>query len=227
MPSITSDITEIAHLANKRSSITVEDARSLIKLVSRVFREHLKNADVSGRQITRITTKFRDAGRRSPPWQPHSNVTPGRPQDGEDGNRRSRWLFETEHKFYADEITATLVEVRYYLQALSMKDAPPLPSNAIEMAFNWLIEHPVRPNEYLDPIQLIPISLNSFIEEPRSIQSGHIVPLDRGGRHEPPNAFLVLARSNQLQGNLTVEELVELMDQIVERHRLNRSRLQN
>ena len=225
MPSIISDITAIQHLANKEYALTEEDARSLIRLVTRVFREHLKNADVPSREITRITTKFRDAGRRSPPWMPHSNVTPGRPQDGEDGNRRSRWFFEPEHKFYADEATATLVEVRYYLQALSMDDAPQLPSTGIETAFNWLIDHPVRPNEYLDPIQLIPISLNSFLKEGRSIQSGHLVPLDRGGRHEPPNAFLMLARSNQLQGNLTIAELIELMEAIVARHRTQRARL--
>jgi hypothetical protein len=67
----------------------------------------------------------------------------------------------------------------------------------------------------------VPISLNSFIAEPRSVQSGHLIPLDREGRHVPDNTFLMLARSNQLQGNLTVAELLGLMEQIVERHRHN------
>ena len=219
MRSLDSELSEIQHLASKEYSISVEDVQRLISLTTRLFRYHLINAGFDRRRITRITTKFRDAGRRSPPWMPHSNITPGRPQDGADGNRRNRWFFESNHKFYADEVAATLVEVRYYLQSFSMKDAPPLPKNTIESAFNWLIEHPIRPNEYLDPIQLISINLNSFIEDPRSIQSGHIVPLDRGGRHEPGNAFLTLQRSNQLQGNLTVEELIGLMERIVERHR--------
>jgi hypothetical protein len=55
----------------------------------------------------------------------------------------------------------------------------------------------------------------------RTIQSGHLHPLDRGGKHEPANAFLMLHRSNQLQGNLTVEELIALMDEIVKRHALH------
>ena len=200
----------------------VEDARRLITLTSGLFRTLLSNAGVERRDITKVTTKFRDAGRRSPPWQPHSNITPGRPQDGADGNRRNRWLFDPDHKFYATEVTATLVEVRYFLQSLSMSDAPRLPEDSIETAFEWLIDHPVLPGEYFDPIQLIPMSLESFIEEPISIQSGHIIPLDRGGRHEPQNAFLMLRRSNQLQGNLTVDELVDLMEEIVRRHRRRR-----
>jgi hypothetical protein len=42
--------------------------------------------------------------------------------------------------------------------------------------------------------------------------------LDRDGKHEPKNAFLMLHRSNQLQGNLTLEELVALMEEITKRH---------
>jgi hypothetical protein len=43
--------------------------------------------------------------------------------------------------------------------------------------------------------------------------------LDRGGKHEPRNAFLMLPRSNQLQGNMTVDELLALMARILERHK--------
>ncbi len=163
-------------------------------------------------------TKFRDAGRRSPPWRPTSSRVPGRPQDGADGNRRNRWLFKPAHKFYADEITATLVEVRYYLQLLSMNNAPPLPEDSVQESFMWLVDHKVEPSTYLDPIQLIGIDLHEFLEDLRFVQSGHLVPLDRGGKHEPPNSFLMLARSNQLQGNLTLEELLNLMEQILVKH---------
>jgi hypothetical protein len=161
---------------------------------------------------------MRDAGRRSPPWKPTSSRVPGRPQDGSDGNRIKRWLLATENKFYAGEIAATLVEVKYYLQLFSMNEAPPLPANTIQNCFNWLIEHEVVPGNYLDPIQLLPISLREAIEDARTIVSGHIHPLDRGGKHEPMNAFLMLNRSNQLQGNLTVKELIDLMTEIVRRH---------
>jgi hypothetical protein len=56
------------------------------------------------------------------------------------------------------------------------------------------------------------------------ITSGHLVPLDReGGRHVPSNTFLIFGRSNQLQGNMRLEELLTLAAQLVERHKANGS----
>lgn len=214
------DLTQIIEIARKEAQITQKEAKKLIQLISRVFRTLLLRSGCNARQIRRLTTKFRDAGRRSAPWRPTSKKVPGRPQDGEDGNRISRWLLPQGHKFHADEITATLAEIKYYLQALSMDRAPALPPDSIQMCFYpWLIEHPVGPGRYLDPIQLIPIDIHKVVDDARVIQSGHLIPLDRGGRHEPRNVFLMLARSNQLQGNLTVDELIELMDEIVKKHR--------
>lgn len=212
-------LTRISVLAQKGSSITVEEVRELMTLITRVFREHLISNNFNERQITRLTTKLRDAGRRSPPWKPTSSRVPGRPQDGSDGNRISRWLMKPDNKFYADEITATLVEIKYYLQLFSMQDAPPLPENTLSDSFNWLIDHEVKPNSYVDPIQKIPISLKEVLDDARIIQSGHLHPLDRGGKHEPSNTFLMLKGSNNLQGNLTLEELLTLMAAILERHK--------
>lgn len=212
-------IREIHAIAEKRYDVSLEEVRTLISLVGSVFRNSLLEIGFPARQITRLTTKFRDAGRRSAPWRPTSSRIPGRPQDGSDGNRISRWLLPGDHKFYADEKTATLAEIKYYLQALSMKNAPSVSSYAIQESFTpWLIEHPVGPDLYLDPIQLISIDLADVINDARLIQSGHLIPLDRGGKHEPCNVFLMLARSNQLQGNMTVDELVQLMEVIVLRH---------
>lgn len=214
------NLKQIFEITGKQEKITKEDARKLIRLISKIFRMVLLQGGHNARQITRLTTKFRDAGRRSAPWRPTSKRVPGRPQDGEDGNRINRWLLPVIHKFYAEEITATLSEIKYYLQALSMDGAPNLSSNSIQNCFfPWLIEHPVEPGRYLDPIQLIPINLHEVVNDARIIQSGHLIPLDRGGKHEPRNVFLMLARSNQLQGNLTVDKLIELMDEIVKRHR--------
>lgn len=209
----------VLDLASSGPPSEVEIARSLIKLINKLFREQMGLAGHDSKQITKLTTKFRDAGRRSPPWKPTSSRVPGRPQDGSDGNRINRWLLDPQHKFYADEITATLVEVKYYLQALSMEGAPDFEKGTIQAAFGWLIEHSVLPGAYFDPIQLVPIQLQPVIENARIIQSGHLFPLDRGGKHVPGNAFLMLARSNQIQGNLTLDELVDLMETIVGRHR--------
>lgn len=212
-------LARLASLAGNKNDLSVADVRQMIKDITHVFVQALLLQDKDARQITRVTTKLRDAGRRSPPWTPASSIVPGRPQHGADGNRRLRWLFEKTHKFYANELDATLVEIKYYLQLLSMENAPALPVGTIQDCFDWLIEHPVRPGNYLDPIQLLHIDLNDVLASARHVQSGHLRPLDRGGRHEPRNAFLMLARSNQLQGNLTVDELLELMERIVERHK--------
>lgn len=214
----TTAMDRIMTIAKKGPKVSVEDVRILIRDITKITKDTLVANGFPVRDVTRLTTKLRDAGRRSPPWTPHSARVPGRPQDGADGNRRLRWLFDGDHKFYSDEITATLVEVKYYLQVLSMVNAPVLPPGTIQDQFAWLVKHPVVPGAYMDPIQLVPIDLKEILKDLRGIHSGHLVPLDRGGKHEPKNTFLVLARSNQLQGNLTLDELIVLMNQIVEKH---------
>ncbi len=209
---------KLKELAKLEYSLDVNQAREMITLISNYTRDHLLSSGIDPRAVRAILTKFRDAGRRSPPWRPASSRVPGRPQDGADGNRRLRWLFDNTHKFYADEITATLTEVRYFLQLLSMINAPVLPENSIQDSFTWLTGHRILPGAYLDPIQLVSIDLNVIASDLRQIQSGHLVPLDRGGKHEPKNAFLLLSRSNQLQGNLKLDELLDVMKSIYSRH---------
>ena len=212
-------IEKIKNWSSLENSISVEEVRLFMREITGFTRDHLRQVGCPEKGINAIITKLRDAARRSPPWRPTSSRVPGRPQDGADGNRQLRWLFRPDHKFYADEVTATLVEIRYYLQILSMKNAPPLPEGAFQEDFIWLTGHKIEPGIYKDPIQLIDIDLQEVLENPRLCQSGHLIPLDRGGRHEPSNAFLILARSNQLQGNMTLDELLHLMDEILERHR--------
>lgn len=212
------NIKKVLNLSKNEYSITSIDAQKLIKSIKKVFDE-IMCIKYPERDVRRLTTKFRDAGRRSAPWKPTSSRVPGRPQDGSDGNRINRWLLPEDHKFYADEKTACLVEVRYYLMALSFLNSPEIKNQEFTKGFLWLLPHEILPGNYLDPIQLIPINMDEVITDARQIQSGHIFPLDRGGKHEPKNTFLMLARSNQLQGNLSVEELLDLMEQIVNRHK--------
>ena len=211
-------IARLEALALLGQQISVAQSKELLTSLSRMFVVTMAASGHSSRDITRLTTKFRDAGRRSAPWKPTSSRVPGRPQDGEDGNRINRWLLPVDHKFYADQRTATLVEAKYFLQAFSMTGAPRLPVDALQTGFNWLVGHPVVPGVYRDPIQLIEIQLHEVVADARLIQSGHLIPLDRGGRHQPDNAFLMLGRSNQLQGNMTLDELIALMRYIVSKH---------
>jgi len=209
---------ELVTLSRKEYQITQEEVRKFIKITNALFRKLMIDAGHNKRQITKLTTKFRDAGRRSAPWRPTSSRVPGRPQDGADGNRINRWLLPPDHKFYADEITATLVEIKFYFQALSMQNAPEIPNNELKDSIVWLLGHRAEPGIYLDPIQLIPIDLNQVVWDASLIQSGHLKPLDREGRHEPKNSFLMIKGSNSLQGNQTLDELLELIRQILNRH---------
>lgn len=211
----------ISELAPLGYSITTENSSLLLKAVSDLFSLIADREGYSEREIRAMKQKFKDAGRRSAPWKPTSSLIPGRPQNGSDGNRINRWLLPEDHKFYADQKTATLVEVKYFLQLLSMKNAPNLPSKIVYL-FDWLTHHPIIPNMYKDPIQLIEIDFDVVMHNSSLLQSGHLYPLDRGGTHHPENTFLMLSASNQLQGNLTLDELINLMSDIVSKHSSNK-----
>ena len=209
----------IASLGQKGSRISKEDVRRIIEVLPTQFKRHLTENGVDPKKATALSTKFRDAGRRSAPYSAFSKKVPGRPQDGADGNRINRWLLPKEHKYYAEEMTATLVEVKYFLQTLSMLNAPEVKNSQFQNSFDWLIGHPVKPGEYLDPITLLIVDFEEFLANPRQITSGHLFPLDRGGKHEPSNTFLMTRESNMLQGNNTLPELLEMIEGISKRHK--------
>lgn len=208
-------------LAKQKYKISTKNVKLLYQAIKSCFTKHLISKGYPEKTVKAISTKFNDAGPRSAPWQPTSSRVPGRPQDGQDGNRINRWELPANHKFYADEVNARLVGVKYFLQALSMKGAPPLPSNSIQKSFIWLLDHQVEPGEYCDPIQLKPINFQRLIDDPRSIESGHLTPLDRGGNHIPKNTFLMESESNRIQNNMTLDELIEWMEKVLRKYKPN------
>lgn len=212
---------ELAQLGQRGQDISDSEIDLVISAFPMFFRALMDGAGKNPRTSRALATKFRDAGRRSAPWKPVSSRVAGRPQDGADGNRINRWLLPDDHKQYASQRDATLVEIRYYLQALSFTNSPAIPIDEFEESWGWLVDHPVKPGAYLEPLQLLPIDMDAVLSDPRSITSGHITPLDRGGRHIPSNAFLILSRSNQMQGNMTIPEFLKLADDIVRRHKEN------
>jgi hypothetical protein len=202
---------------------SLENATAIIDLFPMFFRELMISSGFEMKSALALTTKFRDAGRRSAPWRAYSQRVPGRPQDGADGNRRNRWLLPVDNKQYADQTTATLVEIGFYLQALAFTNAPVVENADFAGAWTWLVDFEVKPGTYLDPLQRRPIDMRIVVANPRVITSGHIIPLDRQGRHAPNNVFLTLARSNQMQGNMTLPEFLRLAQEIVNRHILHGS----
>jgi hypothetical protein len=213
-----SQLKTLLALSEKKLTADTAEVVQIWRILKDLANELLLNAGFSVVSVKAMHTKFNDAGRRSAPWKSFSSKVPGRPQDGSDGNRINRWLMPLEHKFYASEKDATLVQIRYYLQTLSMIGAPELPLKDLKASFQWLTGHLIEPGLYEDPIQLVQLEIEPFLKAPRSLTSGHLIPLDRGGKHVPENAYLMLHRSNQLQGNMTLDELVDLMKRIVERH---------
>ena len=210
---------ELNQLGGAGEEITVPEVRRSMELASALFRATLLGGGVPHRKVTALTTKFRDAGRRSAPWKPTSSRVPGRPQDGLDGNRINRWLLPEDHKFYATEVDANLVEIRYLFQTLSMHGAPSVGDGINLGAWEWLAEGAIGRGDYLDPVQLVLIDFNDFLDNPRLVTSGHYIPLNRGGRHVWRNTFLTLKISNDLQGDNTVDELLNILNHTVESHR--------
>jgi len=210
---------ELINISKKEDSLTIAEAQKFLTLTRELFRKLLINSGYNSIELKPLIKKINDAGRRTPPWKTFSTIVMGRPQNGRDGNRTQRWFLPPDHKFYADEKTATLIEVKFYFQALSMKNAPEIPNNELKDSIVWLLGHKLEPGNYLDPIQLIPIDLNQVLEDASIIQSGHLIPLDRGGHNKPNNTFFMLKISNSLQGNQTLDELLELIEEILKRHK--------
>lgn len=204
----------VCALGQHGEAMTDEDVTSLMELMPKIFRAVTEPAGYSKRAVQAVIVKFRDAGRRTPPTRQFSSILPGRPQTGADGNRTRRWLLPSGHKYFALQRDAELVEIRYYLQALSMDGAPRLGHPQFENAFWWLLGHEVLPGEYRDPIFMRPIGFKEFLQSPKVITSGHLNPLGRGGRHEPSNTYLMLARSNTMQNDLTFDEFLALIADI-------------
>lgn len=207
----------VVELGELGTVMTNADVDLLMERVPQLFRLRLREAAYPERRITAVMTKFRDAGRRTPPTAPASSIGPGLPQNAADGNRTNRWELPTDHRYYAPKREAQLVEIRFYLQALSMIGAPAIPHARAATAFLWLLGHELRPGEYKDPITLRNINFDAFVQNPKRVESGHYIPLARGGRHEPENTYLMLSRSNSLQSDLTFTEFLALIADIIAR----------
>ena len=206
-------------LRYQRKPRNTELSKEIYTAARLLFRGLLREKSYPDKGINALLTKFNDAGPRSAPTMAFSKTVAGRPQSGADGNRINRWLLEPRHKQYASECEARLVGTRYIFQALSMTGAPSVPSRTIENSFHWLVGHDIAPGAYLDPVLLLPLDFNEMFNEPRTITSGHFIPLSRGtGLHNIRNTFLQSKKSNDLQSDNTLEELLAMISGVLERH---------
>ena len=198
--------------------ISDNDAYVLLLKVRKLFMDFLIQSNIDERSVEAMLRKFNDAGRRSPPWQTCSETGHRRPQDGADGNRRNRWEFDPSHEFYATKSMGCLVEIRFVLQTLSMINAPELPTDDLKDSFIGVLGHKLEPGQFFDPLTKESPDFNRFVEDRRYLESGHIVPHARGGRHDYRNATLMLRDSNRQQADFTIDECVERMARIISNH---------
>jgi hypothetical protein len=195
-----------------------EDAKELLMKARKLLKDFLIEQNCESRIIEAILRKFNDSGRRSPPWQQGNEDGHRRPQDGADGNRQNRWLFPEDHPYYATESMACLVELKFILQTFSMINIPNLPSNVLTNSFTGLLGHELISGQFLDPLTGDQIDFAEFVRDRRYLESGHIDPHGRGGRHNYNNATLMLRDSNRQQADLTINECLENMARILRNH---------
>ena len=72
--------------------------------------------------------------------------------------------------------------------------------------------------EIADMNQSGSIDFAEFVRDRRYLESGHIDPHGRGGRHNYNNATLMLRDSNRQQADLTINECLENMARILRNH---------
>lgn len=210
---------DIVTLGQAGPQMSDADVETIMEKIPRFFRAHCTEAGYDKKKVNAVVTKFRDSGRRTPPTSAFSMKGPGRPKNGADGNRTLRWKLPSDHKFYAVKRDAELVEIKYYLEALSFEEAPEIEHPGAAGAFTWLLGHELRSGEYKDPILLRSPNFKVFLQTPRLMTSGHLVPLARGGKHQPDNTYLMLDRANTMQNDLTFDEFMAVIDDILNRQR--------
>ena len=128
-----------------------DESYNLLTLFRKCFLNHFREHNLDEKIIQSMLRKFNDAGRRSPPWKGGSDKGFRRPQDGADGNRMNRWLFDKKHEYYSTKSMGCLVEIKYILQTFSMKNCPSLPAITLESLFLNFLQHKVKPGLFLDP----------------------------------------------------------------------------
>lgn len=197
------------------------NAYGILMKVRKLFKSVLLQAGIDETVLKSILTKFTDSGRRSAPWRDGSETGHRRPQDGADGNRQNRWLFDPAHEYYATKSMGCLVEIRFILQTLCMQNSPQLPSDILKDSFNGILGHDLTPGKFLDPLTKESPDFNEFVRDRRYIESGHVIPHARSGKHNYKNATLMLRDSNRQQADYTIDECIQNMALVLSNHGYN------
>lgn len=126
-------------------------------------------------------------------------------------NRQSRWNLDPQDPQYGSEQDCKAVLVRLLLQVLEFDGAPPVTQEVSDIALKYL-GRGLAPGSYCDPLTRERLSYPAIVAEatdPRhgisGFHIGHENPQAQP-KHVPENVNWRSARSNLLQGDLTIRE---------------------
>jgi len=131
-------------------------------------------------------------------------------------NREARWDIEEDHPYYATYETCLDVARRLTLYIFEMEDAPPCPTGLVQ----YLEREPI-PDSYVCYICGQPVTIEQINEAEVSkavVETGHKIPFNIGGIHEPDNVFFCHRECNIAQGNKIMPEFCDWIASILEFH---------
>ena len=185
--------------------VTLTEVRGDLKDLKR----GLRDMGVPSRLVTAVETRALRSGRRQT----------GRHQS----NRQSRWRLLPNDPQYGTELDSKIVLVKLLSQILEFQDAP-LPTDEVDMLARKYLERTPIAGQYRDPLTREHLSYSRMVSENanprRGISSFHIGHDDPSAqaRHIPANVNWRSARSNLIQGDLTLREARTRFVQLIARY---------
>ena len=163
----------------------------------RTVRKSLKKAGVQAKLLDSIRTRALETGRRQ--TGPHQS------------NRQSRWKTRKDDPQYASESDCKIILLRLYATMLEFRNAPRA-DGATMLTLEKYLGRPIQGDRYEDPLTKERLDFSKLageIENPEHGKSqfhlGHEKP-KAVPRHLPANVSWRSARSNFMQGDLTLDE---------------------
>jgi hypothetical protein len=163
----------------------------------RTVRKSLRAAGVPQSLLNSVRTRALKTGRRQ--TGPHK------------GNRADRWDVDTGDPQYGSETDCKLILLRLYAMMLEFKNAPNV-DDPTKSTLEKYLGRPIQKGQYRDPLTKERLDFTSFVAESEHPQHGrsdfhlgHENP-KAAPKHTPANVGWRSARSNLIQGDLTLAQ---------------------
>lgn len=175
----------------------------------RRVRAGLRQARVSDRLLRSIETRALKTGRRLTGQWPT--------------NRAARWRLDLAHPQYGSESDSKTILLRLFGMMLEFRNAPTVDAGTQEILEAYL-GRPIQEGNYRDPLTLERLDYLQMLAETESPEHGrsefhlgHRNP-QANPRHVPENVEWRSARSNLIQGDLTLREARQRFVELIARY---------